>query len=307
MAEGVRGLPDLGVQPQPIRYGQAGLGSGPGADPARQLPPKPTPPQLGCSLLLPRDPVCWKKVAPKRAQDLQKRLRPAQVGPSLSCFTDEELRRPTEPLTQCTLTPRLLGVPPLGPHKVGLGLGAHGLFPLTLAQWVSDYWCPAGGGRTPQALATDMALPPPAPLDSGRGVLVSASAGVPLPQAGVSVPSCWCPLPDPAALSFWASTLGRDGRLHGLGSPAGRDLISLQSSQSLPDKNQAPGSPRSGPPPPVAAPGDLSHAQTSAPPSAYPHSSAVSSTPAPRTPGALPAPYRLPSSSEAAGPCFLGR
>ena len=63
---------------------------------------------------------------------------------------------------------------------------------------------------------------PPVSLDPKRGVLVSAFAGV-------SVLSCRCPLPDPAACS---SCLGQDGRLHGLSSPASHDLISPPSSQT---------------------------------------------------------------------------
>lgn len=111
-------------------------------------------------------------------------------------------------------------------------------------------------------------------------------------------------------------SLGRDGRLHGLSSPASHDLICPRSSQSLPDKSQALLSPglqaRSPPPPPAMATWDSRPAQPAAPLVSHPRCSEVPLAP---TPGGLGSPsFPTPApilpwafGSEAAGPRYLGK
>lgn len=105
------------------RPGEAAASQANTSPPAGVLPPAPQGPGVLEEGSPPRGPKTCRRGC----------IQP-QPDPSLSCFTDEDLRPPAEPLAQCTLTPQLLGVPPLGPHKVGLGPGAHGPFPLTQAR-----------------------------------------------------------------------------------------------------------------------------------------------------------------------------
>lgn len=83
-------------------------------------------------------------------------------------------------------------------------------------------------------------------------------------RGSLSLPAaarCLTPQPAPSG----PPSLGRDGRLRGLSSPASHDLISPRSSQSLPDRSQALRSPGSRPIPPTVATRDSRLAQLAHP------------------------------------------
>lgn len=146
-----------------------------------------------------------------------------------------------------------------------------------------------------------MALPPPTPSPSSAGPR-EGSPGLCLwrahcPNLGsLSIPAAARRLtPQPAPSG--PPSLGRDGQLHGLSSPASHDLISPRPSQSLPDKGQALRSPGSGPTPPAAATWESRPAQPPAPLSGLPAlgpQKCLGLSP-PGAQGALPSPHLLPS------------
>lgn len=106
-----------------------------------------------------------------------------------------------------------------GPGPAGLRLlvsGGHSRpWPLTRPCLPQLLWTP--GGESWSLLLQGSHLPKPGSQSLPAGV------------------RCLTPQPAPSG----PPTLGQDGRLHGLGSPASHDLISPQSSRSLPDKSQA--------------------------------------------------------------------